>query len=953
MIKNLLSLALLSSMAIGANAYGVDDMIYTRAAKYKVTAANLVTNGELKGASLDGWTATDATTASLSDVFTVLEDGGVTVNAGMNAFTNGMYQVINISEGGTYVVTMKVKGEEPGYTDLDQVAAGNNYIFAYFNTDGTLSTVDGTNLLFGEGGKAIENCYSFTNEDYTEMAFPVEAESEGKIVIDLRGLTAGVEIKDIECHKVEEVLDERVAQARLNWIKYIINGFEWTNDYEYYTDVMADITALENAIKNNGDITTYLNNLEGDFESFTTANLANVFDAIPTTDGSSNAGNNSANWMNWTGHWNSLGYSERNGQYTGKAPWNWTTDRWCHKQAKVDGVYQSLTNVPMQIQWMRSSSGDWDNIATLTCNLEKGTYFYSVEGQGGMMTLNKNRWMRHSGYECAATQIFFGVDGAATAADTLDCGMLPTKAYKAYINKYTVAEDSKINLGIRCNQSLATTNGFDVFFANPKLYKVLVKGELTPGEKTYISLVETQIAKLEDLIKSAEELVAATQTEKPWGKENLQKGIDAAKARLEVMKKYNQEEILEAMANETASFNVEGGMFYVDGEYVTKDSVYTNTDLCDVFEAAGSNYLKNEFIDVFNALNTPLTDMPAAIEAAKVAKAQRLFVSSSKMADLENEITKAENLYKEKLAAAYSAENAQALVDAKAALAKLVEDFKAAIKAEVLVDIDFDGASFVKHDDPSGETDAYYTIAGKAGEMKFAEVAEALGTTLFDLGYRASDEVAVDSVGMLRVGGGSATVDFAAAPANTDEIVRVSFDYYFGNLITKSAGYYLTAGTDTICGLFCSMYDGKDTYNTLGVDYMAVLTKVGSGSASNAAIAAAASNKSHFEVILDYGTKTMYCITSSSKGAATTAEVALNPEQKITGFSLVSNYANTNRRCWFDNLKIESIAVDTQTGINEVASVAKASKVIKAIENGKLVIKTDKGTFNAVGVQIK
>ena len=953
MIKNLLSLALLSSMAIGANAYGVDDMIYTRAAKYKVTAANLVTNGELKGASLDGWTATDATTASLSDVFTVLEDGGVTVNAGMNAFTNGMYQVINISEGGTYVVTMKVKGEEPGYTDLDQVAAGNNYIFAYFNTDGTLSTVDGTNLLFGEGGKAIENCYSFTNEDYTEMAFPVEASSEGKIVIDLRGLTAGVEIKDIECHKVEEVLDERVAQARLNWIKYIIDGFEWTNDYEYYTDVMADITALENAIKNNGDITTYLANLEGDFESFTTANLANVFDAIPTTDGSSNAGNNSANWMKWTGHWNSLGYSERNGQYTGTAPWNWTTDRWCHKQAKVDGKYLADENVPMQIQWMRSSSGTWDNIATLTCNLEKGTYFYSVEGQGGMMTLNKNRWMRHSGYECAATQIFFGVDGAATAADTLDCGMLPTKAYKAYINKYTVAEDSKINLGIRCNQSLATTNGFDVFFANPKLYKVLVKGELTPAEKTYISLVETQIAKLEDLIKSAEELVAATQTEKPWGKENLQKGIDAAKARLEVMKKYNQEEILEAMANETASFNVEGGMFYVDGEYITKDSVYTNKALCDVFEAAGSNYLKNEFIDVFNALNTPLTDMPAAIEAAKAAKSVRLFSSSTKKADLESEITKAENLYKEKLAAAYSAENAQALVDAKAALAQLVEDFKSAIQSNVLVDIDFEGASFQKHEDPSGETDTYYTIAGKAGEMKVSEVADALGTTLYELGYRASEEAETDSVGMLRVGGGSATVDFAAAPTNTDEIVRVSFDYYFGNLITKSAGYYLTAGTDTICGLFCSMYDGKDTYNTLGVDYMAVLTKVGSGSASNAAIAAAASNKSHFEVILDYGTKTMYCTTTSGKGTFTTAEVALDPEKKVTGFILASDYSNTDRRCWFDNLKIESIAVGETTGINEVAAVAKDSKVIKAIENGKLVIKTDNGTFNAVGVQIK
>ena len=93
MIKNLLSLALMSSLAIGANAYNVDDMIYTRAAKYKVTAANLVTNGELKGASLDGWTATDATVAGLSDVFTVLEDGGVKVNAGMTALGNGMYQV--------------------------------------------------------------------------------------------------------------------------------------------------------------------------------------------------------------------------------------------------------------------------------------------------------------------------------------------------------------------------------------------------------------------------------------------------------------------------------------------------------------------------------------------------------------------------------------------------------------------------------------------------------------------------------------------------------------------------------------------------------------------------------------------------------------------------------------------------------------------------------------------
>ena len=941
-------------MAIGANAYNVDDFIYTRAAKYKVTAANLVTNGELKGASLDGWTATDATVAGLADVFTVLEDGGVKVNTGMTALENGMYQVINIDKGGTYIVTMKVKGAEEGYTDLDLTAPATNYIFAYFNTDGTLSTASGAVLSFGEGGAAIENCYSFTADDYTEFIFPIEAPSDGKIVIDLRGMAADLEIKDIECHAVASVLDERIAQARLDYIKYILNGFEWTAEYEHYTDVLADVTTLENAIKtNSADINTYLENLNGDFESFAEANLANMFDAIPTTDGSSNAGNNSANWMKWTGHWNSLGYSERNGQYTGKAPWSWTTDRWCHKQAKVDGKYQSVENVPMQIQWMRKASGDWDNIATLTCTLDKGTYFYSVDGQGGMMTLNKDRWARHSGYECASTQIFFGVDGAATAADTLDCGMLPTTSYKTYINKYVLAENSTVNLGIRCNQSLDVLNGFDVFFANPMLYKVLVKGELTPNQKTYLSLVEAQIANLEERIKVAEELVAATQTEKPWGKENLQKGIDAAKARLEVWKKLDQNAILEIMDEEKASFNVEGGIFYVDGEYVTKDSVYNAKVLCDIIEAAGTNYLNNEFIDVFNALNTPLTDMPAAIEAAKVAKAQRLFASSSKMADLENEITKAENLYKEKLAAAYSADNAEALVNAKAALAQLVEDFKSAIKADVIVDIDFEGASFQKHEDPSGETDTYYTIAGKAGEMKVSEVADALGTTLYELGYRASDEAGTDSVGILRVGAGSATVGFNAAPVNSDEIVRVSFDLYFGNLITKSAGYYITAENgDTICGLVCSKYSSTDIINTFGVDYAGKINVVGSGSASNAAIAAN-TNATHFDIIFDYGMKTMYCTTSGSKGVATTEEIALNPDVKIAGFILTSDYNNSDRRCWFDNLKVESISVVPAAGITEIAAVAKAAKAIKAIENGQLVIKTANGTFNAVGAKIK
>lgn len=938
MVKNLLSLALLSSMAVGAHAYDVDNFIYTRAAKYKVTAANLVKNGELKGSSLEGWTATDATTASLSDVFTVKEEGGVVVNAGMTDLKNGMYQVINIEAGGTYVVTMKVKGAEAGFTDLDQTAAGTNYIFAYYNTDGTLSTVDGTNLLFGEGGAAVENCFSFTNEDVTEMSFPVVAPAEGKIVIDLRGMAAGVEVTDVECHAVTEVTDERVAQARLDWVNYILNGFEWNENYEFYNDVKADVAALEKAIKENGDITTMLENLEGDFTSFAGANLSNVFNTIEG-DGTRDP---SANWMNWVYKYNKL-----NSEYIGNSGWTWTTDRWAHKTAAAD--------TPLQIQWMRGTAGPYDNIATLKTTLDKGTYFFGVDGQGGMMTLNKNRWMRHSGYECAETQLFLGVDGAATASDTINCGVLPTNAYKSYISKYSIAEDqTTVNVGIRCNETLAATNGFDVFFSNPVLYKVLVKGELTPEQKAYLATVETQIAALEGRIQVAEELVAATQTEKPWGKENLQKGIDAVKARLDAWKKYDQDALLELMDEGEAKYEATAALFYVENEYVAKDSVYTYETLGNVIMNAGVRYLNNEFINVFNNLNVPLTDMPAAIEAAKSVLGERIFTSSSKKGALTAKIADVEALYKAKLAAPYSAENAEALVNAKAELAQMVEDFKAAIASDVLVDIDFDGASFVKHENPNGEEDTYYTLAGKKGEMKFKEVAEALGTTLYELGYRASEEAEVDSVGMLRVGSGSANVAFAAIPESTDNIVRVSFDLYFGNLITKSAGYYITAENgDTICGLVCSKYSGTSLINTHEVDFNGKINAVGSSAASNAAIAAT-SNATHFDIVLDYGLHSMYTTTSGSKGTATTDAVDLDETKKVAGFILTSDYNNSDRRSWFDNLKVEVISATPATGIKDVNAVANmVAKTVKMMKNGQLVIKSAKGTFNAVGVQVK
>lgn len=946
MVKNLLTLAFLSSMAIGANAYDVDDFIYTRSAKYKVTAANLVTNGELKGASLDGWTATDATSAGLSDVFTVLEGGGVSVNAGMNSMENGMYQLVKINEGGKYVVTMKVRGADPGYTDIDLFAGGNNYIFAYFNTDGALATKGGKDdveLSYGEGGAAIANCYSFTNEDYTEFAFPVDAASDGNIVIDLRGLTVGIEIKDIECHKVQEAFDERKAESRLAWVKSVLGSFEWSSNYEGYDDLMESIKNLENAIssKDDANAATMLENLESSFyDVFAPANLSNVLNTIDHPDGA--GGNYSANWMNWTYKYNKC-INEALSQ-----PWVFNCDRWAHKTAAAE--------TPLQIQWMRGYAySAWDPQARLTTTLDKGTYRLGITGSGGMMTMNKNRWVRSGAYDNVNIEMILENAEDPTKNDTIVKGTLSPSFDKDFIGSFTLEEDKEVTILLHCYQVECPSDlpGNDVALINPVLYKVLVKGEMTPEEKSYIANVETQIAALEDRIKVAEDLVAATQTAQPWGKDNLQKGIDEAKKRLAVWKALDQDALLALCAEGEAKYEATGAPFYVENEYVSKDSVYTEEVLANIIVNAGVRYLNRDFIDVFNAVNTPLTDMPDAIATAEKTLATAMYTSGDKET-FAAVIKNAKDLYAAQMAGQYTADGSQALVDAKAALAAAIDEFIASVKMDNIVDIDFSNAYTETPPAEEGE-DPTYSIAGAKGKIDilgaFSKDMQTQWTQYaFGQGF---NDLYTD---VLYFGKGDASVAFDYA-AKSNDVIAVSFDIYYGYLSKQSMGFYLlNENGDTISG-YKRTWDIASEYNTLGVDESKFSCIGGRDNGNVQGNICVENNKTHFEIYLNYTDKNIFAATTYKGEKFVNEAVPMSEgDNALKKIIFSSTYTNGERCCWLDNVKvsvINDVPAAGTTGINEVAAVAKDSKAVKAIENGQLVIKTAKGTFNAVGAQIK
>ena len=949
MKKQLLSIALLSAVVSGAMAHEIGDKVYSNSAKWKITGKNLVTNGDFSDLSLSGWTAIDETVDKLT-TFSVLAGQGhegkneIKVNDGQTDLKNGIYQTIAIQQGGTYIVSMKVMNTKAaGFTDFDLTGANTNYINAYYNTDGALATADGTNLSYGNGGECGGYTFSFTTDKFTEVNFPVQAPADGQIVIDLRGLSEGLEICDVTCQAAEKIYDTRIPEKRIAYINSVLKSYEFSEDSK--AELQEAITEVETLISDDADegYDNAMENLDLAWQEFVTANFSNVLNSINT--GAS--GNYSANWDNWTGKFNKLS-SDASAQ-NAVSGWSWSTDRWCHKTAEA--------NSPLQIQWMRGSSGTWDNIATNTTTLDKGIYFFGFQGAGGMMTLNKNRWARSQAKECAETYVFFN-------NDTTEMFLLPTSndmasTYGNVIYKFEVAEDNTpVKFGIRCNigQGQVAGDGFDVNFYHPVLYKVLVKGELTPEQKTYLANVQTQIDALKGRIEVAEDYVAETQKELPWGKEDLKAGIVESKKRLEVWDAMSEDDRIATMNNSSAEYEATQAPYYVDGAYVLKDTTYTDITekaLQNIIMNAGVRYLNNNFITPFVNKNAPLTDLAVAVENANAVYSEPINNSGDKET-FKAVIDAAQALYNTQLVAPYSQEVVDALVAKKKELSLASDAFIASVKKDVIVDIDFSTPAREIPATVEGEL-SKYAIDGTKGTMNI------LGTfsaemqkewTQFAYGQGFNDMY----TDVLFVGKGAAEVDLGYEVKDNDAIIA-SFDIWYGYLDKAEFGFYFKDVDNNDIASFCRKAGSAATANLLGLDESAAaISQVGGRNNGNVqGNICKDNNKTHFEVTLNYASKNMFVTTVNKAGKKVIHPTVAMPEGvgKATKLYFNSTYGNGERCCWLDNIVI-SVIGDVPSGIADVTTATQnAAKAVKKIENGQIVIVKNGKKYTVAGAQIK
>ena len=949
MKKQLLSIALLSAVVSGAMAHKIGDKVYSNSAQWKITGENLVTNGDFSDNQLTGWTAIDESINKLT-TFSVLEGQGakganeIKVNEGQTALTNGIYQTIAIQQGGTYIVSMKVMNTKAaGFTDFDLTGANTNYINAYYNTDGALATADGTNLSYGAGGVCGGYTFSFTTDKFTEVNFPVQAPADGQIVIDLRGLSEGLEICDVTCQAAEKIYDTRIPEKRIAYINSVLKSYEFSEDSK--ADLVEAIAEVETLISDGADdgYDYAMENLDLMWEGFVTANFSNVLNSINT--GAS--GNYSANWDNWTGKFNKL--SSDASAYNAVSGWSWSTDRWCHKKAAAD--------TPLQIQWMRGSSGTWDNIATNTTTLDKGIYFFGFQGAGGMMTLNKNRWTRSQAKECAETYVFFN-------NDTTDMFLLPTSnemasTYGNVIYKFEVAEDNTpVKFGIRCNlgQGQVVTDGFDVNFYHPVLYKVLVKGELTPEQKTYLANVQTQIDALKGRIEVAEDYVAETQKELPWGKEDLKAGIEEAKKRLAVWEAMSKDDRLATKDAYSAEYEATQAPYYVDGAYVLKDTTYTdNTEkaLQNIIMNAGVRYLNNNFITPFVNKNAPLTDLAVAVENANAVYSEPINNSGDKET-FKAVIDAAQALYNTQLVAPYSQEVVDALVAKKKELSLASDAFIASVKKDVIVDIDFSTPAREIPATVEGEL-SKYAIDGTKGTMNIlgtfsAEMQKEWTQFAYGQGF---NDLYTD---VLFVGKGAAEVDLGYEVKDNDAIIA-SFDIWYGYFDKAEFGFYFKDVDNNDIASFCRKVGSAATANLLGLDESAAaISQAGGKNNGNVqGNICKDNNKTHFEVTLNYASKNMFVTTVNKDGKKVIHPTVAMPEGvgKAAKLYFNSTYGNGERCCWLDNIVI-SVIGDVPSGIADVTTATQnAAKAVKKIENGQIVIVKNGKKYTVAGAQIK
>ena len=917
MKKRLLMQCLALAVAAGAYAFQVDDYIYTKTAKLKVTGENLVTNGNFdQGTGTDGWTSEkDGPLASNWAVTPAAGPNGENVMASTGAAVaegTAMTRSWALQQG-QYAISYKIKSSTGS---VSIASGGTNFVSFFANADASQTV-----------GRQISEAVSFTADEWTEIVDTIQVNAATEYLVFLaNNVVEGTQLTNFEIHKVDAVFDTRPFEKRIAYMEKLLEdpNFSVAEAAQIQKQLTTQLGRVKQGISNN-QFDNGLSNLDNQLEQLFTKYLD-----VTSTDITQNS------YFQYIEDLEDMPQYNRgnikNAQVIGG--FKFYGDNWQH------GVYRDASNkiiegpngkkglphIMKQIQGTSSNPCGPGAVTLVNSTLPAGKYFVEAEMYNAKCLSNYS--------------LDYTLETAMSGFVGSDTIKLDTLAGEGYRPVYFVAE---LKEGESFEAGFYWNNNFE-YGANWTLTNFKVR--------TFVKDAEAQVKRAEAWNAFKAQWDAATNNRKKvielqgdvnyrWAKDSLQRALDQWDPYYYSV--INDSLWVDAEGNDTRVANADQLNAWAKTQgFVLADTTATSTDAEKAFFKAysqyavvrGYQYAANYVV----AQNKPIFDLEAAVKDAIAVRDDAMNVQGDKAA-FQTAIDAAQAVVTDVKANSTDAtrETDEPKVTAQLeALAAAKVTFLKSAELKPIIDIDFSNTFEEVKDD--AEEVVSYVIRGAAGEMSIAaadvDTDNTADVTKFQLGFGTKDadtDAVTEKVsGVLRVGKGTAIVELPEAPAD-DDVIRASFDVWFGKFVKY--GYLAVelrnAADQRIAGFSYCRYDNATKFNDFANFDLGKSNNI--GNVNNDAIYTD-KNKSALEIIVDGKAKGVQAILTNEAGVFTSdlTPVANDiTDTKVAKFVLSSEYTNAGRRSWFDNLKIYKYMSQAEGPITGISTVSAAEKAVK------------------------
>ena len=947
MRKRLLLAFMAVCTSVSSFALTQGEFVYTPQGRFKITGDNLNPNNTFQ--NLEGWTAVGEG-KTLADLFKPNANG---LAEGFNSVSSmqlvadytkpeGMiFKFVPTDPSTAYVVSFKMKGAVLDNTRIRIPGDGNKTMSGF-----DLVKIEGNSdhVFGGPTDSLVINTAEELNENWQTFNYAIQGDGTARSwFITFINMHPTIEIADLQIAPAVQFADLRQRDAMLLKLNTYKNCYAWPADKLAdvgYDEAIANLQAIGDE-SGQAELDELVATAEEIVTEFVKANMDDFLAGNADNYLGLYTGEKNLQKLEYIGDWYglpekrihwSVGLNPDLGHFGGN-------NKWCY----------NAPNNPIGIR-MRTS-------------LDPGVYVFSIEGKSALREdPTSNSWTINEGWDPAYAVAYIGKLGTVkdeegndmiVVTDTIACDVKDLESLnftKFYVtaNIAEVAEGDQFEIGFMayCKDAFKELLCGSVVDVKDASLWVKDNNKYNKKQRSYEENVRTQITAGRDALTKAGEYLADENY--LWGKAALKAVVDEIEPLIAGYEAMDQDAIIAT---------------YDESVYVNSTTDENGLLQYQVYQTATKFILDAN--KAFVAQNDKLNSMQTAIETAEATKVMRLYDSATGKDALQAAIDKAKATQATLKAADYSEENAAAVDAANAELAEAVDLFKTTIPAEAIAtiaDIDFENAAVLN------EETGLYSVTGATGTMEFSNWSvDGTGTQPFEKGYWSNGEQLW--AGYIRVGNGTGTVVFDPSESGSmgTNILRVACDFYVQGLSGRYLGFFLkneVQGEDglmdaNVFGLYHNFYNGTTETNTCGVDISKIWAKSG-GSYNNASPADAPEEtltanplqKSHIEVIMDYGRKSMYCTISSVNGDTASPEVALDAIP--TKFVLQSNYNNNDRRPWFDNLKIDRIKAGATEPFVDAIQTIQAAGQSGAIYNlaGQKVVKAQKGIFIQNGKKV-